>query len=233
MLVLIVALSPLLGLGDGLNNVMQRLKGDMSVRASGPQQSPQGPQVAPTTYPHQIGQTICYSAVYCLNNKVIQSQSNVQVSGANGARQVIHDQGTLLTDIAAKAKGDPNADPALLDLLSQLAAAAKTIGTNLEHSISSINTDYNQFYWDYDAFWRSEGPYDQLHIQLFAYLEQHPTALPPGVQTALHGATQSINAEMALLMKNDGPNYSNWDGMINSPANIYQNASSIANGQTQ
>ncbi len=233
LIVLVLVLSPTLNLGKGLNDLMSRLKGDMRAQVSASQAiRPQGPATSKVTYPRQMGSTICYSVAYCLNNKIIQSQANVQVSGANGARQYIHDQSKLLADIAAAAQQDPSTDPVLLDLLSRLAAAANTIGVNLEKSIGTLNGGAGSFYWDYDAFWRSQGPYDALRDQLSAYLAQNPTALPAGVQTAVNGATLSINTELSLLINHFGPTYPNWDSMINNPVNIYQNAAIIGSGQS-
>jgi hypothetical protein len=221
--VCLVALAGAHMLGGNLNDILSGLRDDLSqhvaaaaahsaVVTSGNGGSNQaGSSVA--GYPN--GSTVCYANnQWCLQASAIQDQAMVQATGANGSQEVLHEQADLIAAIAQQMGSDPNSDPTLRDLITQLANAGHTVADNLDKATDSYQGMGGDYAADYDAFWRSQMPFDDLKKQTLTYLQDHPDTLPQPVQTVLHGAADSINAKLALLISGNGPNYASWQEMV-------------------
>jgi hypothetical protein len=217
-------------LGGNLNNIMSDLRTDLSnhigAAAHPVLKASAGP---PSVVNYPPGSTVCYANNLCLQASALQDQGNaVQSTGANGSQQVLHEQSDLMSSIADQMANDPNADPTLKDLITRLANAGHTIADNLDSAVDSYNGKGGDYFSTYDAFWRSQMPYDALKKQTLDYLQAHPDALSPQVQTALHGAADSINARLAMLIDSTGPKYDAWQNMVQP---IHQDSNNIcANG---
>ncbi|MCE3236083.1 MAG: hypothetical protein K0Q50_2263 [Vampirovibrio sp.] len=232
-------------MGGRLNNIFVDLKDDMADRITNASQAKAAvisTQDALAANQHQEqyfpGAKVCYANGMCLDMAAVNHQGTVESTGANGARDTIHEQANLLTQIAEQLASDPNADPTLLDLVTRLSLAGHGIGNGLDQSINSF-TDPAGFFGAYDAFWRSVVPYTDLKNQLSSYLTEHPGALPPEMQKAIDGATNATFSKAGLLIGAEGPNYDNWDAMISNPvtaggAPIHQDSNTICqNGGNQ
>jgi len=234
--VVLVVIATAYVLGGNLKTIISDLRDDMSSRISAANHPPivvasgAAAQAATVTnYPP--GSTVCYASNWCLQVGSAQAQaqtSTVQSTGANGTQQVLHNDADMLAQIAEQTANDPNADPTLKDLVTRLANAGHTIAGNLDSASDSYQGKGGDYFSTYDAFWRSQMPYDALKKETLDYLQAHPDALPPQVQATLHGAADSINDKLATLIGGDGPKYDAWQGMVQP---INQDSNTIcANG---
>lgn len=210
-------------MGGQLNNILSDLKDDMADRITASTEAKAAlvtAQNTATDNQHQAqyfpGAKVCYANGMCLDMAAVNHQSTVESTGANGARDTIHEQADLLSQVAEQIAADPNADPALLDLVTRLALAGHDIGNDLDQSIGTF-TDPVAFYGTYDTFWRSLLPYTDLKNQLSSYLSEHPAALPAEMQKAIDGATSATFSKAGLLIGAEGPNYDSWNTMISDP----------------
>jgi Flp pilus assembly pilin Flp len=228
--VLLAVIATAFVIGNNLKTIFADLREDMKSRVIAASTPPKTGSNAPAAFDpskYPPGATICYSNQWCMNVDVLNNKTTVESTGANGAQQAVHDDANMLKNIAEQLANDPNADPTLLDLVTRLANAGHTIANNLDKAADTYGT--GQYFYTYDAFWRSQMPYDDLKAQTLAYLQENPQALPPAVQQALTGAADDINARLALLINSDGPNHQNWDIMRASVDPTHQDSNTICN----
>jgi hypothetical protein len=211
--------------GGNFKTYIQDLKADMSKRilASNQANAAMITDTSQAEAEHQQtyfpGAKVCYSNGWCLDMSSLSQQKTVESTGANGARLGIMTQANLLQQIAEQAAKDPNADPAIVDLVTQLANAGHHIGDSLDTAILDYSTG-GAFLSSYDTFWKSALPFGDIKNQLDAYVAAHPESLTPEMQAAIAGATGTISGKMGTLVGANSASFENWDALINAPTEV-------------
>jgi Flp pilus assembly pilin Flp len=121
---------------------------------------------------------------------VIQGGTTVQTAGASGS-QLTYGFSDVLTQIAQQLEASGQADPALVQLITDLALKGHLIGDNqrfLENCVSSCNS--NELITSYsDSFntvaMQLTPEFQTLHQQVLDYTTAHPEALPASLMTVI------------------------------------------------
>lgn len=233
----------LLSIGQDFQGHLANMRNDMRQKILVAQQAQitMPETIAPGQTEHQQtyfpGSQTCFANRWCLGVDAVESSTgNTATTGANGSQGIIRDQASFLEDIAAQAANDPNADPALVDILTQLANAGHGVGSNLENTLNNYNT--GSFGDAYNTYWQSTVPFIGKTADLASYLAANPGALPPEVQSIVNGAVDRINSNMGKFIGAEGPSMDQWAaevGNAGTAGDIHDDSNTVCSngGDTQ
>ncbi len=209
-LILVASIGILLALGGNLNGALASLKGDLQSHINGaanangggqnqqPTIDPNGPgQVIP---PPQAGQNqFCTASGWCVN---VPDTSNVNLAGTTGSLggEISQQMADVIAQIALQLQQDPNTDPALLNLVTQLANQGHAVG-NAEVELATncpLSTYCGTYVGTYSQntsfIQDATNTFNTTHQQLQQYLATHPNALPIEMQNTIHFEVSEINS---------------------------------------
>lgn len=231
-LILVASIGILLAFGGGFNTALASLKGDLQSHINGaanangggqnpqPQVDPNGPgQVIP---PPQAGQNqFCTASGWCVN---VPDTSNVNLAGTTGSLggELSQQMADVIAQIALQLQQDPNTDPTLLNLVTQLANQGHTIGD--EELRLANNCPVNSYCGSYEyigvvsqntqPIQDATTQFNTLHQQLQDYLATHPNALPPEMQNTINFEAAEIKNISSGFSNQWDPNWNIYDGNI-------------------
>jgi Flp pilus assembly pilin Flp len=201
-LLVLVAIGALGLLGGQVNTLFGNMLG-----GSGTAQSTGTVQIANTTTQQSqntaistaqqtlINAGIAYDTITTANGvtiqmPVIQGGTTVQTAGASGS-QLTYGFSDVLTQIAQKLQDSGQADPALVQLITDLANKGHLIGDNqkfLENCLSTCNSnDLTTSYFDsFNTVTIQLTPeFQTLHQQVLDYTAANPESLPASLITVI------------------------------------------------
>ena len=219
-LIMVFAIAAVTQLGEGLNGRMVNLKGDLTRSANGQasggggsgggggSQQPTGPggigNVVPPPGPGE--EQACLSGGYCVNIPTIPGGTRLSsTTGALGG-QLTHGMANAIRQIGDQLRADPDTDPTLLNLITQLANNGHGIGDSIDNANtwcppgvncgqlaadgSQVSSILRQNLGNID---HSQSGFQSTHQELQAYLAAHPGALPPAVVGVINAEAGQIN----------------------------------------
>lgn len=231
-LVLLASLGALLMMGGNLDALLQNLKQDLTfnINAAGSSaansNAPNGVQIADG--PGQIipppgaGETrICSESGWCIN---VPDTEGIHLTGTSGALggELTQSMANVIQQIAQQLAQDPNTDPALLDLVTQLANNGHTIGD--EEIRLATNCPAGSYCGSYEyidvvahntiPIAEATATFNNTYQALQSYLAANPGALPMEMQNVISFEVSEINSISGSFSNHYDTNWNQIDGNI-------------------
>jgi hypothetical protein len=119
-------------------------------------------------------------------------------TGSEG--NLIGDEAKVLDAILAKIKADPNADPGIVALVTDLANNGHSTGSSLETALNNYDSNFpdqasfDKFNAAYTNFYQDRAHFSESMDTVNQYLAQHPQVLTSDLQQQIKDAYNSANS---------------------------------------